>query len=149
MARIARGGTVAEAKTKPTGERVSAFLARATDGERRKDCAALVRIMKDASGARATMWGDSIVGFGTREIAYAGGRTADWPIIAFSPRKQDLTLYIGRGIDGLDTLLDKLGKYTLSGGCLHIKRLGDVDAAVLGKVVSASIKAATAKPRRG
>ena len=84
------------------------------------------------------MWGTSIVGFGSYELKYASGRTADWPIIGFSPRKQDLTLYVGRGIDG--TLLKALGKHKLSGGCLHIKRLDDVDRAVLGKVVSASVK---------
>jgi len=134
---------VAEAKTKPTKEKVNVFLDRATDGERRKDCAALVRLMKDAAGAPAVMWGTSIVGFGTREIAYAGGRTADWPVIAFSPRKQDLTLYISRRLDGLDGLLAKLGTHKMSGGCLHIKRLGDVDVAVLGKVLSGSVKAAT------
>jgi hypothetical protein len=138
---------VAEAKTKLTGESVTAFLERATDGDRRKDCATLVRIMKAASGAPAAMWGSSIVGFGTRAIAYADGRTADWPVIAFSPRKQDLTLYIGRRIAGLDGMLARLGKHKLSGGCLHIKRLGDVDQAVLGKVIAASVKEATS-PRR-
>jgi hypothetical protein len=94
--------------------------------------------MKDVSGARATMWGTSIVGFGTYELKYANGRTADWPIIGFSPRKQDLTLYVGRGVDG--ALLKALGKHKLSGGCLYIKRLSDVDLAVLEKVVSASVK---------
>jgi hypothetical protein len=84
------------------------------------------------------MWGTSIVGFGRYELKYASGRTADWPIIGFSPRKQDLTLYVGRGVDG--TLLKALGKHKLSGGCLHIKRLGDVDLGVLEKVVSASVK---------
>src|SRR6185295_17877148 len=123
MGRVAGGGCVAEAKTKPTRESVGAFLERVTDGERRKDCAALVRMMKHASGARATMWGSNIIGFGTHDIAYAGGRTAEWPIISFSPRKQDLTLYVGRKVEGLDTLLARLGKHKLSGGCLHIKRL--------------------------
>jgi hypothetical protein len=136
---------MAEPKTKPTTERVAAFLERATDGERRKDCAALVRLMKDATGAPGVMWGTNIVGFGTREIAYAGGRTAEWPIVAFSPRKQDLTLYISRRLDGLDGLLAELGKHKMSGGCLHIKRLSDVDVAVLGKVIAGSVKAATKK----
>jgi len=128
---------VAEAKTRPTQQSVAAFI-KGVDEDRRKDCATLVRIMKDASGAPATMWGTSIVGFGSYELKYAGGRTADWPIIGFSPRKQDLTLYVGRGVDG--TLLKTLGKHQLSGGCLHIKRLADVDLAVLEKVVAASVK---------
>jgi hypothetical protein len=128
---------VAEAKTRPTKQSVASFI-KGVDEERRKDCSTLVRIMKDAVGAPATMWGTSIVGFGTYELKYADGRTADWPIIGFSPRKQDLTLYVGRGVDG--TLLKALGKHKLSGGCLYIKRLSDVDLAVLEKVVSASVK---------
>jgi len=127
---------VAEAKTRPTKQSVASFI-KGVDEERRQDCSTLVRIMKDAVGAPATMWGTNIVGFGTYELKYASGKTADWPIIGFSPRKQDLTLYVGRGVDG--TLLKALGKHKLSGGCLHIKRLSDVDLAVLEKVVSASV----------
>ncbi len=128
---------MAETKTRRTKESVASFI-KGVDEERRKDCTTLVRIMKDVSGAPATMWGTSIVGFGTYELKYADGRTADWPLIGFSPRKQDLTLYVGRGVDG--TLLKALGKHKLSGGCLYIKRLSDVDLAVLEKVVSASVK---------
>ena len=95
MGRAARRVSVPEPKTRPTKESVRAFLERATDGERRKECTALVRIMKNAAGAPATMWGSGIIGFGSREIPYASGRTADWPIIAFSPRKQSLTLALG------------------------------------------------------
>jgi len=128
---------VAEAKTRPTKQSVTSFI-KGVDEARRKDCTTLVRIMKQASGAPATIWGTSIVGFGTYELKYADGRTADWPIIGFSPRKQDLTLYVGRRVDG--TLLKALGRHKLSGGCLHIKRLSDVDLDVLEKVVSASVK---------
>ena len=128
---------MAETKTRRTKESVASFI-KGVDEERRKDCTTLVRIMKETVGAPATMWGTSIVGFGTYELKYADGRTADWPIIGFSPRKQDLTLYVGRGVDG--TLLKALGKHKLSGGCLYIKRLSDVDLAVLEKVVSASVK---------
>jgi hypothetical protein len=138
---------MAEPKTKRTKETVTAFLERATDGDRRKDSATIVRMMQAASGARGVMWGRGIVGFGLREIAYAEGRTAEWPIIAFAPRKQDLTLYIGRRIDGLDALLGKLGTHKMSGGCLHIKRLSDVDMTVLDKVIARSVKATTKKRR--
>ena len=138
---------MAEAKTKPTKESVTAFLKRATDGDRRKDSATIVRMMQKASGAKGVMWGRGIVGFGIHEIVYAGGRTAEWPIIAFAPRKQDLTLYISRRLDGLVVLLGKLGKHKMSGGCLRIKRLSDVDMAVLGKVIAGSVKATTTKRR--
>jgi hypothetical protein len=86
------------------------------------------------------MWGRGIVGFGRQDIAYADGRTADWPIIAFAPRKQDLTIYINRRLDGLSGLRRALGTHTLSGGCLHIKRLSDVDLGVLAKVLARSVK---------
>lgn len=128
---------MAEAKTRPTTQSVAAFI-KGVDEDRRKDCTTLVRIMKEVVGAPATMWGTNIVGFGTHEVKYANGSVADWPIIGFSPRKQDLTLYVGR--DQSDTLLSALGKHKMSGGCLHIKRLSDVDLAVLKKLVSASVK---------
>ena len=132
---------MAEAKTKPTKESVGAFLKRAIDDDRRKDCATLIRIMEDAAGAPAVMWGSAIVGFGSYEIVYADGRTAPWPIIAFSPRKQDITLYVGRGATEFKTLLGKLGKHKMSGGCLHIKRLSDVDLTVLGTLIAESVAA--------
>ena len=128
---------MAEAKTRPTKQSVAAFI-KGVDEDRQKDCTTLARIMKEASGAPATMWGANIVGFGTYEITYANGRVADWPIVGFSPRKQDLTLYVGRRQS--DTLLRALGKHKMSGSCLHIKRLSDVDLTVLKKLVSASVK---------
>ncbi len=136
---------MAEPKTKPTRESVAAFLKRATDGDRRKDAATIARMMQAATGAKGVMWGTGIVGFGSRPIPYADGRTADWPIAAFAPRKQDLTLYVGRRFEGADKLLPKLGKHKMSGGCLHIKRLSDVDMAVLAKVIAGSVKTATKK----
>jgi hypothetical protein len=130
---------MAEAKTKPTKESVTAFLKRATDGERRKDCAALVKLMTLAAGAKGMMYGPSIVGFGTQTITYAGGRTGEWPMVAFSPRKADLTLYVSAG-KVPKPLLKQLGKHKVSGGCLHIKRLSDVDSNVLARIVVGSVK---------
>jgi hypothetical protein len=137
---------VAEPKTKPTGESVTAFLARATTGDRRKDCAALVRLMAKAAGAKGTMYGPSIVGFGSQTITYAGGRTGEWPVVAFSPRKADLTLYVSART-APKPLLKQLGKHKVSGSCLHIKRLSDVDLDVLGRLVTDSVK--RAKKREG
>jgi Domain of unknown function (DU1801) len=130
---------MAEAKTKPTGESVTDFIKRLDGDERRKDCAALVRLMKQVSGAPAKMYGPSIIGFGSQTIQYANGKTGAWPIVAFSPRKQDLTLYVAAS-KAPKALLGKLGKHKVSGGCLHIKRLSDVDLDVLTTVVSASVK---------
>lgn len=130
---------MAEAKTKPTGESVTTFLDRAAAGDRRKDCTALVRLMKEAAGAPPKMWGSSMVGFGSYETQYASGQTADWPIVAFSPRKPHLTLYI-YGFPERQALVDKLGKHRMSGSCLHIKRLSDVDLGVLKRLVAGSVK---------
>ncbi len=130
---------MAEAKTKPTGESVTAFIKRLDGDERRKDCAALVRLMKQVSGAPAKMYGPAIVGFGSQQIRYANGTTAAWPLVAFSPRKQALTLYVGAS-KAPKALLGKLGTHKVSGGCLHIKRLSDVDPDVLTELVSAYVK---------
>ena len=135
---------MAEAKTKPTGESVTDFIKGLDGDQRRKDCTALVRLMKQVSGAQATMYGPSIVGFGSQQIHYANGKTGAWPIVAFSPRKADLTLYVGAS-KAPGALLGKLGKHKVSGGCLHIKRLSDVDLDVLTKLVSASVKARKTK----
>jgi len=132
---------VAEPKTKPTGESVTGFIKRVDGDQRRKDCTALVRLMKQAAGAPAKMLGTNIIGFGSYPIQYASGKTGAWPIIAFSPRKSHLTLYVGRGAKDVAALLGRLGAHKMSGGCLHIKRLSDVDLAVLSKLLSASVKA--------
>ena len=131
---------MAEPKTKLTGQSVAAFIKTVDGDQRRKDCAALVRIMKQASGAPARMYGSNIVGFGSQTIQYAGGKTGAWPIVAFSPRKSDLTLYVGAS-KAPKALLGQLGKHKVSGGCLHIKRMSDVDLEVLTTLVSASVAA--------
>ena len=138
---------MAEAKTQPTKEHVDAFLARVADGERLKDCETIVRIMKQAAGAPPKVWGSGIVGFGSQAYTYASGRTGDWPIVAFAPRKTNVTLYLMSRADRFDALLKKLGAHKMSGSCLHIKRLSDVDVAVLTKLVTASVKAT--KKRHG
>ena len=135
---------MAEAKTTRTDQKVGDFIKGLADEGRRKDCAALVRIMTQAAGAKGVMYGRSIVGFGTQTITYAGGRTGEWPMVAFSPRKADLTLYVSAR-RAPAPLLNKLGKHKVSGGCLHIKRLSDVDLDVLGQLVAAAAQAAKKK----
>src|SRR3954454_6722980 len=125
-----------EPKTKLTAQSAEKFIQSIPDEQARADCAIISNLMSEAAKAPPQMWGSSIVGFGLREIKYAGGRTADWPIIGFSPRKRSLTLYVG--ISALDpALLKKLGKHTVSKGCLYIKRLSDVDVPTLKKIIKA------------
>jgi len=130
---------MAKLKTRPTRTSVSAFLKRIGDESRRKDCQTLVRIMKHAVGDQPKMWGPSIVGFGHYHYKYASGRENDWFMVGFSPRKQDLTVYIMTGFDRHDAILSRLGKYRTSKSCLYIKRLADVDVAVLQELVTASV----------
>ena len=131
---------MAEAKTRPTNQSVEKFIKSQPDPQTREDCSTIVRLMSEAAGTEPQMWGSSIVGFGRRAIKYADGHEADWPIIGFSPRKQNLTLYIGLG-DRLDAkLLAKLGKHTLGKGCLYIKRLSDVHLPTLKKLIKTSAK---------
>jgi len=129
-----------ELKTKRTGASVRAFLDKVTDESRRKDCQTLVRVMKKATGAQPKMWGPSIIGFGDYRYKYPNGRENDWFLVGFSPRKQDLTLYIMAGFDKHDALLAKLGKHKTSKSCLYIKRLADIDVSVLENLISTSVK---------
>jgi hypothetical protein len=132
---------VAEAKTKPTDQSVDSFINKLSDPQTRQDCFTIARLMKEATRSEPLMWGSSIVGFGTRSYKYAGGREGDWPLIGFSPRKQNLTLYIGlSGFASHAELLEKLGKHSVGKGCLYIKRLSDVDLPTLKKLIRESIK---------
>ena len=131
---------MAEAKTKATKVTFDAFLAASVDAARQADCRAIAAMMQRATSEAPVMWG-AIVGFGRYALTYADGRTADWPVVAFSPRKSDLTLYITPGFDGYDALLAKLGKHRTGKVCLYIKRLSDVDGKVLYTIIERSVKA--------
>lgn len=130
---------MAEAKTKKTKASVSEFLAKAATGQRLADAKKLVKIMAAVTGDRAAMWGPSIVGFGAYTLTYASGRTAEWPVAAFAPRKPATVAYISRGFKKYDALMKKLGKYKMAGGCLHIKSLADVDIGVLTEIIEESV----------
>lgn len=131
---------MAENKTQPTDEPVEAFLARVADPQRRADCATVLAMMRRASGVEPVMWGSSIVGFGLYQYRYASGRTGDWPVIGFSPRKNDLTLYLMPDLAGQEALLAKLGKHKTGVSCLYLKRLSDVDLPTLEALVQGALR---------
>jgi hypothetical protein len=135
---------MSEPKARPTTASVSEFLAPLSD-ERRADCDAVVRMMERATGEGAEMWGASIVGFG--RYAYSGStkKVMEWPIVGFSPRKSDLTLYIMPGFEGHAELMAKLGKYKTGKSCLYLKKLSDVDAGVLQRLIDGSVQAMDAQ----
>jgi hypothetical protein len=121
-------------KTKKTRASVAKFLG-ALDDERRRDCEILVAMLRRLTKAEPKMWGSSIVGFGDCHYKSASGREADWFVAGFSPRKKDLTLYVMGRSPFDDPLMAKLGKHSTGKGCLHIKRLSDVDVGVLEDIV--------------
>jgi len=131
---------VAELKTKPTSQSVARFLNGIAEPSTRKDCATLVRIMKHATKAKPKMWGRSIVGFGTYHYRYASGREGDWFLVGFSPRKQNLTVYVMAGFNRYGALMRKLGKHKTGKSCLYLKTLDDVDVGVLTELVERSVK---------
>lgn len=126
-------------KTTQTTASVDAYLAAIADPARRADCEALAALMQKVTNEPPKMWGTAIVGFGNCHYVYDSGREGDICAAGFSSRKADISLYL-RGLDkGQDALLAKLGKHKVDGGCLHIKRMDDVDAEVLGKLVANAV----------
>jgi hypothetical protein len=129
-----------ELKTKVNKASVEGFLNKVKDEAVRNDCFEILKIMKQVTKEEPKMWGSSIVGFGSYHYKGAGGREGDWMLTGFSPRKQNLTLYLMGGLNTQTALLKKLGKHKTSVGCLYIKKLDDVDKKVLKELVQASVK---------
>jgi hypothetical protein len=128
-----------EIKTKETNESVEDFLNGIADEQKRKDSFAIIELMRQATQAEPKMWGPSIIGFGDHRYKYENGRENDWFQTGFSPRKQNLTLYISGGFTGYDELLARLGKHTTGKACLYIKKLADVDMPTLRELVQQSV----------
>jgi len=136
---------MAENKTKPTTISVADFIDAIADETRRADAKTLVKIMQRATGEKPKMWGPSIVGFGSYHYPHDSGREGDMPVACFSPRKAATVLYQMTGFNESAALLAKLGKHTVSGGCLHIKELADVDPEILEELVVKSVAAVRAR----
>ena len=135
-----RGGRVAENKTRPNKASVTAFLNAIESKGRRADAKRVAAMMRKATGSRARMWGSSIVGYGKYHYKYASGREGEWALVGFSPRKQNLAVYIMPGFSSFAPLMKKLGKYKTGKSCLYINKLDDVDDAVLEKLIVDSVK---------
>jgi hypothetical protein len=131
---------MAELKTQPNEQNVEDFLNTVESETKRQDSFTILELMKKETGEEPIMWGDSIVGFGTYKYKYASGREGEWLVTGFSPRKQNLTLYIMSGFDEYDNLLNKLGKHSTGKSCLYIKKMEDVDQDVLRELVSKSVE---------
>jgi hypothetical protein len=122
------------------------FLIAATEGDRRNDAFRILEMMEEISGEPAVMWGDSIIGFGRYSYRYASGHTGEWLRIGFSPRKRDFSLYIMDGClsyasdAASDDILSRLGKHKAGKACLYIRRLSDVDEAVLRELITRAVQ---------
>ena len=128
-----------ELKTKKTNDSVIAFLNTVENEQKRKDCFEIVEIMKAISGQPPKMWGPSIVGFGSYHYKYASGHEGDMCIMGFSPRKQNISIYVSCDIHKYDDLLQKLGKHKTGKGCLYIDSLDKIDRKVLNTLIKKSL----------
>jgi len=129
-----------ELKTKPTKKSVEQFLKKVEHPTKREDSFKILELMKEITKEEPVMWGESIVGFGTYHYKYASGREGDWPIVGFSPRKQNLTLYIMSGFERYQKILEGLGKFKTGKSCLYINKLKDVDIQILKELILESVE---------
>lgn len=131
---------MAELKTKETGKSVKKFIDGIADENIRRDCRKLLKLMGEVTKAKPRMWGSSMVGFGTYHYKYASGREGDWFLTGFSPRKQNLTLYLMAGFGRYDGLMKKLGKYKTGKSCLYVQTLDDLDPSTLKSLIRESVR---------
>ena len=132
---------MAELKTQKTKASVPAFLKAVEHPDRRKDCETVLKLMQQVTKEEPAIWGTSIVGFGTYHYKSERSRQeGDWFLMGFSPRKQNLTLYIMPGIGYFKDLVAKLGKCKTGGSCLYINKLADLDLKVLKELLTAAVR---------
>jgi hypothetical protein len=131
---------MADMKTTPTRASVNAFLASVPDEGVRRDCKTLAKMMREATGSPARMWGPSIVGFGEYHYKYESGREGDFFLVGFSPRARQISLYIMAGFERYEEIMQRLGTYKTGKSCLYIKRLDDVDRDALRELIEESVQ---------
>lgn len=129
-----------ENKTKPTKDSAVAFLNKIKEQQLRDDSFLIMKMMERVSNSEPVMWGSAIIGFGTFHYVYESGREGDIMVIGFSPRKQNISLYLMGGLKNIEVELTKLGKYKTGKGCLYIKSLKDVNPEVLKKIFAKAYK---------
>ncbi len=132
---------MAETKTKPTKVSVERHIGALTDAAQRDDALRLLALMKKVTKATPTMWGPTIIGFGSYHYVYASGHEGDAPLAGFAIRGKELVLYLSASFEGRDGLLAKLGKHRSGKACVYIKRLEGLDLKVLEQLIARSVEA--------
>lgn len=128
-----------KAKTVVTTKTIASFVKTIEDKLRQADCLSIIEIMKQETGFEPKMWGPAIIGFGTYHYKYESGHEGDAPLVGFSPRKSEFALYIAN-FDGKAALLEKFGKHKTAKACVYIKKVSDIDIAILKKLVTGAVK---------
>ena len=130
---------MSDLKTKPTRKSVKKFLFSVEHEQRRSDALQLLSLFEKVTNKKPVLWGNNIVGFGSYHYKYNSGQEGDWPVTGFSPRKQNLSIYIMPGFKNYQKQLSKLGKHKTSVSCLYVNKLEDIDLDILKKLVAASV----------
>jgi len=126
---------MAELKTLENDNSVEEFLNTVTDEKKRNDSFSLIKIISKITGFKPKMWGTAIIGFGSYHYKYDSGHEGDSCIVGFSPRKQNITLYLMGGFHTNKDLLEKLGKHKTGVGCLYINSLDTIDIKILVQII--------------
>lgn len=129
---------MAENKTQENDQSVDDFLNKIENERKRNDSFAILAMMKRITETEPKMWGDSMIGFGKYEYKYKSGREGEWFKIGFSPRKQNLTIYLYGGFDNYQDILKDLGKFKTSVGCLYVNHLKDINLDKLEELIQQS-----------
>ena len=130
---------MAKSKTQENDPSVDKFLSSIKDDQQRTDCLAIFELMKKLTGEPAVMWGKAKVGFGS--FHYRGKTSeGDWFHVGFSPRKQDLVLYLHCELEKQTAILETLGKHKIGKSCLYIRKLDDVHIPTLKKLIKQAYK---------
>lgn len=127
-------------KTQPTRASVTEFLNSVENTQKRADCRAIAKMMRAATGKNARMWGSSLVGYGSYDYRYASGREGTFFVTGFSPRAQNIAIYIIPGFRNFGGLMSKLGKYKTGKSCLYIRKLDDVNTETLNALIEKSVE---------
>lgn len=128
-------------KTTPTQVSVAGYIAAKANEQQRSDCDALIALLGSVTGQPPTMWGPSIVGFGSYRYTYESGRTGEAPLAGFAIRGRELVVYLDCEEGADQDLLAKLGKHRIGKSCLYFKQLSDLDQGVLEQLVHRSVAA--------